>query len=355
MIRSYLSKHLQRLLKSSHQSHILVLGVFGLVVCYHFFVVPNETLKISKIEKITIEKPSLTSKNPQYEYVDALQSQEGDFFRLGVVVKSKKSEQLEILLESSTGDQIKIAEWGIDPSENGVYKDVVFETSGRYKSVIFRLKNTTDPEVLLWSNSSVYLNSLYVTRLNSEARAGIDDLSPTVFGLSALRTTTLNSIVDVSVHKNKWIFQLDGDYLKSLKCFSPAQNSDIKNYHFQLSSYDRVKSQKKDLLQEKVFTVETLNSLKIGADNYLLPLLSVLEKNNWYSIESFFSDQDLVSLSASSDLENNKNQACKTLEVITGEHRLFNDKTILDGAKLEVWSFILVYKKTIQIIPTFQV
>jgi hypothetical protein len=165
--------------------YFAVLFIFLLAGFYHYSVIPPEISTDNKIAKVAVEVPDFDAKKTEKIYSNVLQSQSGDFLRVGLVARTRTAEQLEVFLRSPLDGLSKVGELTLQPSDDGKYSEVVFPTSGRYEDVILRLKNDEDTTNAKWNGSAVYVQNFFVTRVNVKDEWEAKHLAPTVFSAGA--------------------------------------------------------------------------------------------------------------------------------------------------------------------------
>ncbi len=270
--------------------YILIFFVFLLVAQYHYSATPMETLKEdndSRKNNHVVEVVDLDTKNKEKTYQSIFQSQSGDVFRVGAYIKTKKQEKVEVFIQSSLNDLLKIGEWTLEPSESGEYKELIFSPPGRYENIIVGLKNETGTTgTNKWSGTAVYIRSLFVTRVTVESRAGIQNLHPTIFGIPQRRQVFLFEENRKTTSKDLvWAFQAQGDFLDAIEFSGEIIGGGRQEYAFELSLVDPVRKEKQGGTTRSVsFILDALDDYRLPSGNYQVALPIPITRGAWYEL-----------------------------------------------------------------------
>lgn len=356
---------------------LFVCFVFLLAFFYHYFIIPPEASKGSKVskEKVQIVQPDLDVKRPEKIYPHILQSQAGDVFRIGVFVSTKNAENIEIFAESGLNEVLKIGEWNLEPSENGEYKELFFSAPGRYENIIIRLQKNEERDTAVseqnkttihkkWDDSAVYIRSFFVSRVEIGDISESHNLAPTVFGISSLKRDVLLREEDASKdakeqnNLTEWVFQSSGDFLQALEFSGKKVGSGRQEYVFSLRRYFPDKKEKEgELLHTAAFVLDALDDLLVATGNYRMQFPFPLIQGEWYKVtfiktpskdrDNFFTIGPLET-----DIEDDSDAPAGDLTLLTGERlRTKNDASFPDGAKLEDLGKNLSYSFSLQGTP----
>lgn len=344
-----------------NQAYYFVLLLFIFSIFYNYFVVPPAPLKTNKSiqgKSFFIEKPDLTEKNREKAYAHVLQSVPGDVFRLGVLIRSKNKESLEILAESPFNEHLKIGEWELEPSDNSLYREIIFPSPGRYENIVFQLKEGTraaNTASMEWADSEVFIQSFFVTRLEMAGEAEIKNLKPTLFGVSTIKKELLTSASDnrSAADNLEWVFQADGDYLEAIEFSGDIVGSGRHEYTFEFARFSQEKKEKTRVIKKIPFILDALDDYRLVSGNYKLPLFSPLEQGRWYSISfSRNTAKDYDNLFKINVLKSNEGSGSSEksdLALHIGvRSRQQNGTSFPDGAKLEDLGRNLFYSFSLQ-------
>lgn len=335
--------------------YFFILFIFLTAYFWHQAVAPDQAVKKpeSKKEKsVFVFRPDLTKKTPEKIYENFFESRTNDFFRLGVHVSTKDKEQVEVLARSSLNEILPISTWTFEPDEKGQYREVVFSTPGRYQDLIIRLKKNSEVSEMEWYDPEVFIKSFDITPLEVQTHFEAVSLAPTFYGISATSHRELFSVqnTDKSSQKKEWLFQADGDFMRSLEFSGKINGGGRQEYAFELFRYNSVTKEKESApLQRMPFVLDALNGMRIFSGNFLLPFSSPLKHGEWYVLdfvgpknkdpENFFSLGELEKA-----VDPNEFKQKGDLFVHIGQRaRLNGADSFPDGAKLEDLGKKLLY------------
>lgn len=194
-----------------NKRYFYIAGVFLLVLYYHYSIIPGEKKKAGdeiQEKSVILEHPTLDVENPEKIYEDVFQAQRGDFFRMGMVVKTQHKQKIEVFLQSHLNDRMSIGQLDIDPSSGGKYVEIIFPTIGNYQDIILRLKNDTVEKNDVWNDWAAYIRYFSVKRIDVGYQWEAKQLAPTVFGLSERGDNFVSSMQqkqNISATKNSLV------------------------------------------------------------------------------------------------------------------------------------------------------
>lgn len=350
------------LLLGKNPHYLFAFFILLFAVFYHYFIIPPETLKGNKAstDKVKIEQPDLDAKHREKAYPRIFQSQAGDIFRIGIFASTKNAEDIEVFAESELNEVLKVGAWHLEPSANGEYRELFFSAPGRYEDIIVRLKKDEASDAAMnsdamnkkWDDSAVYIRSLSLSRVEAKDALALQNLAPTVFGISTMKKDILFSQKTAGDEAGEqdgkdtaveWVFQAKGDFLETMEFAGKTVGSGRQEYVFQLMRYFPDKQGKeKDgkLLHSSAFILDALNDLSVSSGNYQMPFPFPLEYGKWYKVT--------LTKTPSKDWENSftigpleANMATDTdsngdlVLLIRERLRAKNDASFPDGAKFE--------------------
>lgn len=350
-----------------------VFFVFIAAIFYYIFIIPPEALKKEKMpkNKVQTELPSLNAKHQEKIYNDIFQSQAGDVFRLGAFIKTKNAEVIEILAESGLNEILKLEEWNLQPSEKGEYRELFFQTPGRYEDIVIRLKRSektkkTDFEKN-WDDSAVSISAFSISRVEAQNLAGTYNLASTVFGISTMTQDILlsqkkikkdTSNEDKPSDSVEWLFSSKGDFLEALEFSGDVVGKGRQEYVFKLMRYFPDSKEAGELLHSTSFVLDAIDDLMISTGNYRMPFNFPLKKGEWYKIalvktpskdrDNYFS---IGTLEMESGAVGDDTRTGDLALLLRERLRTKNDASFLDGAKLEDLGKNLVYSFSLQGAP----
>lgn len=341
-----------------YSQYVFVLVIFSMTILYHYFIIPPETVKNNTVskDKVQAEQPDLDIKHQEKIYPQIFQSQVGDVFRVGALVRVKSAENVEIFVQSRLNEVLKIGDWHLEPSENGEYKELVFSTSGYYENIIIRLKENaeinTTKENTFGDTRAVFIRSFFVSRVEAKNALEIKNLTPTVFGISSTKRDVL--FQDGQGSPVKWVFQSNGDFLQALEFSGKIVGRGRQEYVFNLIHYFPDKKEDGELVHTSSFVLDALSGMSVPTGNYQVSFPSTLVSGEWYKVtltrtpskdQSNFFTVGPLEVDTVTDI----NAPVGDLALLVGEHlRTKNNAIFPDGAKLEDMGKNLSYSFSLQ-------
>ncbi|MEK9151254.1 MAG: hypothetical protein AAB547_01340 [Patescibacteria group bacterium] len=342
--------------------YFFVFFVFIFAFFYHYFIIPPEILKSNKAstDKVKIEQPDLDAKHREKAYPRIFQSQAGDVFRIGIFASTKNAEDIEIFAESELNEVLKVGEWHLEPTENGEYKELFFSAPGRYEDIRVRLKKDEASDVVVnndamnkkWDDSAVYIRSLSLSRVEAKDTLALQNLAPTVFGISTMKKDILLSQKTLSDEAGEqdgkdipveWVFQAKGDFLETMEFAGKTVGSGRQEYVFQLMRYFPDKQEKErdgKLLHSSAFILDALDDLSVSTGNYQMPFPFPLEYGEWYKVTltktpSQDRENSFAIGSLEADVATDTDSTGDLALLIRERLRAKNDASFPEGAKFE--------------------
>jgi hypothetical protein len=339
-----------------YPQYVFILLIFLIAYSWHQTLTPDQVVKKpeSKKEKSAfVFRPDLTKRNPEKIYEGIFESRINDVFRLGMHASTRDKEQVEVLARSPLNEIFSIATWTLEPGDKGQYHEIVFSTPGRYQDLIVRLKKDSEESMMEWYDPEIFIKSFDITPLDVRSSFEGSHLSSTFYGISETSQRELFSTRDnhdQDSNREEWIFQADGDFIRSLEFSGKAVGGGRQEYAFELFHYDNdVKAKEPVILQRSPFVLDALNGMRVSSGNFLLPFPFPLKHGDWYELdlvspkskdaENFFSLGELEKASESKEFKEKGD-----LLVRIGQRARFKGAdSFPDGAKLEDLGRKLLY------------
>lgn len=298
-----------------------------------------------------------------------LNSNEGDFYRVGFLAKSLADEKIYLKVVSEVGEEQEINSFDLKKNEDEKYFETIFSTSKKFQNLIAYIKIPKDPEDLnnTWvDKEGIYLSDLFVSRLDAKNDFEAKRLRPTDFGQTQIQKIYLpdnsrEGIENDLAKKNTfagYVFEAPGDYLASVEMnLNIIGNGGKGKYALQIipeNAWNKIKDNNKlttdideyvainQKLEEKIDTknfsaYEAINFLnKNGNQEFELP--ARLEKGQRYFIglTNMAIKTDKNNYLKLAKLKNNKSDFDAYIALtFVGYSQMENGSLILTGAKIE--------------------
>ena len=341
------------LFKENHY-YFLVIFVFLLASYYHYAIAPMPAIENSDTRTTVLKHPTLSSRDPEEMYQNVFQPQQGDIFRLGLVVKVQRTQTIEVYLHSIFDERVKAGSIVAEPTPNGQYRELVFTVPGRYQDIVLRLAGTLE-ETGSWSDSSVYVDSFFVSRLEIRGASEVKTLQSTLFGISETRAKhfSIREENGAAPKTFKMAFLAEDDFVQSIGLKSGLIEPSSTGYSVALSQFDVEKKSVGEEVRANSFSSETLSGLQEPDGGYVIPFPSFLNRGQWYILT--FTKDHSEEHSTFSDVfhigKEEDQKPAKELEatLVFGSHMSSGDgKTILDRARLEDLGKTFSYQFSLQ-------
>lgn len=168
--------------------------IFVLAFFYHSSVQLKDERKKESADQPIKKSFDLNAESNQKIYNDIIQSQQGDVFRVGMVVRAWQHAQIEVFLTSSLSDEFKAGEIDVAPTEFGEYKEIVFVTPDYYEDIELRYSGVSANNEAASSDTvsvGADIYSFFASRLDIKSSAEMNSLAPTLYGISDDGNTTI--------------------------------------------------------------------------------------------------------------------------------------------------------------------
>jgi hypothetical protein len=265
-----------------HRHYLPVLVIFFLAVYYHYLIAPTTALEHDDVKVATTKQPTLSSRNPEKIYENVFQPQQGDVFRVGVVLQAEKAQTIEVAVHSIFGDRVTVGELRVEPTRDEVYKELVFVAPGRYQDIALRLTGSLE-ENGSWRDSSVTVNTIFVSRIEAENLAEVGHLEPTVFGM--FQTQAKSFSIEQRDHHLlavlKVPFLAESEFIRSIDIRDGFLDGET-GISASLSTSDGAEGATDEEVRSVIFPVTMLSPFRKPEGGYEIPFLSLLKPGQKY-------------------------------------------------------------------------
>jgi len=248
------------------------------------------------------EKPSLDSDNHEKVYENILNSEIGDFYRIGIFVKAEKNERLFIKTRSTFSEEKEIGAWEVGGGVEKYY-ELIFQTDDKYTDIaISKGQKTFEAEL---DEKGIFLSGLTLTLLDIKHESDIKNLHQTIVGEAATLETyvPLNYDANFGARLSKkrskigQPFKAEGNYLEFVEInFDIVGTGGDGKYRFKLEEYSEEGGKTKITTKKEVFFTANKRKLFIQENgNYQIQIGVPIKKGSVYFISIYNKNVDVDS------------------------------------------------------------
>jgi hypothetical protein len=286
-VRNYLKEGVIAVKKN--QRYAAVVGIFAVVLYYHFAIVPhpestdknkNDTTATAVMRQVA----DLDRNHPLKQYKQQLLSQKGDWYRVSVVAESlDEDESLRIALTSSVGKTQEVGHMTVSKGDGAKYAEFVIMTDGSYENVTVEKEGAVF-DASVWQNGRIRLARVFVSRLDVSSARDARMLTPTMFGkrdvriLTTTATDAMSGIqlpVDTHFVRGQTFDVSEESYLLSVNMrINQNGATGTGKYRLELRAYDSEHKRVGDkVFQRDAFSVKDLKTMADtdGSYRFILP------------------------------------------------------------------------------------
>lgn len=238
-----------------------------------------------------LENPSLSKKNPSFYVNDALNSDDGRYFRLTFLAKANKDAELSVKITNSFDEEKSIKTLKIGKSSVDLPQEILFSAEPKYSDILFEKTDVND-------GADIIISDVRISKLEINSDAGFDSLRPTIRGSVDTnkidQKQTDNSYVFNQLKESDiilgQIFKPDAEYISGVALdidIIKQDNGGGKKYKFELREADypgEVPEITSRVLSSVDFTAENIERFRQENGMFKFPVFAKVDPQKYYFI-----------------------------------------------------------------------
>lgn len=284
-IRTFVAKNTRYFLATA-----AIIAIFFISRSFPAKIITSESCAGGNCQAV-LENPSLTKKNPYYYVNDALNPNDGKYFRLTFLAKANKDAGLSVGITNSFDEDENIKTLKIVKSSTDLPQEVLFSAEPKYSDILFEKTDVDD-------GADIIISDVRVSKLEVNSGADLGSLRPTIRGsadtnkIDQKQTDSsyiFNQLKDSDIILGQ-IFKPNAEYISGVVLnidIIKQDNGGGKKYKFELREADysgEVPEITSRVLSSVDFTAENIERFRQEDGTFKFPVFARVDPQKYYFI-----------------------------------------------------------------------